>query len=74
VKRAWAVLLGLAVLGWLPTAAARSSIDTLLSDLQIVPLEPTLPPAFTGRDLAGAPITLAQFRGRAVMLYFWATW
>lgn len=74
MKRLWAVLLVLAVLGWLPPAAARSSIDTLLSDLQIVPLEPTVPPALAGRDLAGAPITLAQFRGRPVLLYFWATW
>ena len=25
-------------------------------------------------DLAGKPVGLEQFRGRIVMLYFWATW
>jgi cytochrome oxidase Cu insertion factor (SCO1/SenC/PrrC family) len=67
-------MLVLAVLVLPPSVAASSKIDDLLRDLQIVPLEPTLPPAFSGRDLAGAPVTLAQFRGRPVLLYFWATW
>ena len=55
-------------------AAAPTPLDTLLGDLRIVPLEPTMAPAFSGRDLAGASITVAQFRGRPILLYFWATW
>jgi cytochrome oxidase Cu insertion factor (SCO1/SenC/PrrC family) len=74
VRRAWVVVLVLAVLVQPLMAAARSPLDGLLGDLRIVPLEPTLAPAFSGRDLAGASITLAQFRGRPALLYFWATW
>lgn len=31
-------------------------------------------PAFVLPDLAGQPIALERYRGRVVMLYFWATW
>ena len=31
-------------------------------------------PAFTRKDLNGHPITLATYRGKVVLLNFWATW
>jgi len=31
-------------------------------------------PEFALQDLAGKPVRLADFRGRLVLLYFWATW
>jgi thiol-disulfide isomerase/thioredoxin len=31
-------------------------------------------PALAGRDLAGRAVSLADFRGRPVMVHFWATW
>ncbi len=31
-------------------------------------------PAFAGEDLDGKPLSLADFRGRVVVLDFWATW
>jgi cytochrome c biogenesis protein CcmG/thiol:disulfide interchange protein DsbE len=31
-------------------------------------------PAFTRKDLDGRPITLAKYRGKVVLLNFWATW
>lgn len=31
-------------------------------------------PAFSLRDLAGAPLTLERLRGKVVLLDFWATW
>jgi hypothetical protein len=68
------VVLVLTVLAQPLMAAARPLLDTLLGDLRIVPLEPSLAPAFSGRDLAGTSITLAQFRDRPILLYFWATW
>lgn len=31
-------------------------------------------PAFAGQSLAGAPLALADYRGRPLLLHFWATW
>jgi cytochrome oxidase Cu insertion factor (SCO1/SenC/PrrC family) len=36
--------------------------------------QPVMAPAFSLRDVGGHTISLEQFRGRVVMLYFWATW
>lgn len=34
----------------------------------------TIAPDFTRNDLSGRPLRLDQFRGRVVLLNFWATW
>ena len=58
-----------------PAAAASKAFDDLLFELQLVPLEGQTPPAFELERLSdGKKITLAEHRGRPVMLYFWATW
>lgn len=31
-------------------------------------------PALTGSDLHGEPVSLADYRGKPVLLHFWATW
>jgi peroxiredoxin len=31
-------------------------------------------PALSGSDLSGAPVSLADYRGKPVLLHFWATW
>ncbi|HXJ85155.1 MAG TPA: redoxin domain-containing protein [Candidatus Methylomirabilis sp.] len=54
--------------------AAAAQLDDLLFDLQLVPLDGQLAPPFTLPGLDGAPVSLAQFRDRVVLLYFWATW
>ena len=59
---------GLVVLG---VAAADDGLDRLLSELQIIPLGDQLPPPFALDALGGKPISLAELRGRAVLLYFW---
>jgi cytochrome oxidase Cu insertion factor (SCO1/SenC/PrrC family) len=41
----------------------------------IVPFARSVPaPPFQLGDLSGKLVDLQQFRGRLVMLYFWATW
>jgi hypothetical protein len=58
-----------------PARAADKVLDDLLFDLQLVPLEGQTPPPFELERLGdGKKITLAEHRGRPVLLYFWATW
>ncbi len=38
------------------------------------PLRPYPAPDFTLRDLRGEPVRLSDFKGKAVVLNFWATW
>lgn len=56
-----------------PVAAAQSSAteptDTVTSPLLNQPA-----PAFALRDLAGHHVSLAGYRGKAVLINFWATW
>jgi hypothetical protein len=43
--------------------------------LQIQEYDPPRPaPAFSLPDLTGRNATLAELRGKVVMLFFWATW
>lgn len=65
-----------AILGVLLFAgpATTATIDELLFDLQLVPLDGQLAPPFTLTSLDGQPVSLYQFNDRVVLLYFWATW
>jgi len=71
-------LVAAALLAVVLLAAAGSAgadvVDDLLFDLQLVPLDGRLPREFTLPDLAGKPVSLAQFRDSVVLLYFWASW
>jgi cytochrome oxidase Cu insertion factor (SCO1/SenC/PrrC family) len=64
------------LLGFLLAAMPPSDeeLEERLWDLHIVPLDSETAPAFTLASLAGKPVSLSDFRGRAVLLYFWATW
>jgi hypothetical protein len=74
MRIALALLLLLTTAGVTP-AAADKALDELLFDLQLVPLDGQMPPAFELERLAdGKKVSLAELRGRPVMLYFWATW
>jgi cytochrome oxidase Cu insertion factor (SCO1/SenC/PrrC family) len=64
------VLVGLATL----TSAAPSSLDDLMMDMRITPLDPQSPPPFVVTRLDGGPLKLGDVRGQAVLVYFWATW
>ena len=56
------------------TPPLGDDLEERLWDLYIVPLDPEPAPAFTLEELAGKPVSLSDWRGRAVLLYFWATW
>ena len=59
------------------TAAARAADDTA-SDGEKITLRffrnPAPAPVFTARDLDGTPISTSAFRGKVVLINFWATW
>ena len=59
----------------LVTAAAHSAAAPDFAGMQIQPYDPPKPaPAFSLPDLQGKVRTLGDFRGRVLMLFFWATW
>ena len=73
-KRRWTVVIAFALAAgpWLASApAAGDALDGLLAELQIIPLLDQTPAPFTLDSLDGAPVSLTELRGRAVMLYFW---
>ncbi len=74
MRLALALLVTLATLA-APAAATDKVLDDLMFDLQLVPMVGQVPPPFELERLAdGKRVTLAEQRGRPVMLYFWATW
>lgn len=56
------------------TPLANEELEERLWDLYIVPLDSEMAPAFTLASLAGKQVSLSDFRGKPVLLYFWATW
>ena len=74
------VLLALAMLVLLGSAAPAAAdkdkvLDDLLFELQLIPMAGQVPAPFELEKLSdGKKVTLAEHRGRPVMLYFWASW
>ena len=66
-----AVALCLALAPWMAGAA---DLEDRLFDLQLIPLDSEPAPAFTLESLDGKKVSLSEYRGRAVLLYFFATW
>ena len=64
------------VLVALGTAAAQDdrSLDAVVTDFQLVPMGNETPPPFTLDTLDGKKLSPGDLKGRAVLLYFWATW
>jgi cytochrome oxidase Cu insertion factor (SCO1/SenC/PrrC family) len=55
--------------------AVGEDVRALLRDLLIqVPARELNAPPFSLSDTNGAPVRLADYKGRAVMIYFWTTY
>ena len=58
-----------------PSAGASAGLDALFAALGMHrPTEPSAAPDFTLMTFAGRPAQLREFRGKLVLLNFWATW
>ncbi len=69
-RRVWVLALLLICL----PAPAAAELEDLLFDLQLIPLVGQDPPAFTLESLDGKKVSLSDYRGKPVFLYFWASW
>ena len=56
------------------TPSLGDDLEERLWDLHIVPLDAEPAPAFSLESLTGERVSLSDWRGRAVLLYFWAAW
>ena len=72
--RIWVVALAAISLAWLPGPLGAADVEDLLFDLQLIPLGGETPPAFTLESLDGKKVSLGDYRGKPVFLYFWASW
>ncbi len=71
MRRGCSAALLCAVLVAAPTLAAGPDF----AGMQIQPYDPPkAAPAFTLPDLDNKPVRLEDFKGKVVMLVFWATW
>jgi cytochrome oxidase Cu insertion factor (SCO1/SenC/PrrC family) len=60
----------------LPAGTPRAqgkALDDLMMDLAIAPLDAQAAP-LTVKTMDGGRLTLADLKGRALLVYFWATW
>ena len=66
------LVLSIVAVGFLQTpAAGYEALDDLLNAFQATPLADQKPTPFTLETLDGKSVSLADVRGRAVLLYFW---
>jgi peroxiredoxin len=73
VRRALLAVALAGMLGWSAPAAA-DEIDRRLRELQLAALPGERPPAFSLPTVHGGKVSLAEQRGKVVLVYFWATW
>jgi cytochrome oxidase Cu insertion factor (SCO1/SenC/PrrC family) len=71
-----AIVACVVALALVPTGPSAQSkgLDDLMMDLNIVPLDAQAPPAFSVTTLEGRRVALADVKGKAALVYFWATW
>jgi|GraSoiStandDraft_27_1057306.scaffolds.fasta_scaffold2270137_1 hypothetical protein len=69
-------LVAIGGMGWFSPARAEPGVEAAVwRAAGIVPFPGSLQaPSLHLSDLSGKPVDIQDFRGRLVMLYFWATW
>ena len=73
IRRRSIASLGALLISGLALAASAASPDFSALDLQAYE-SPKPAPAFSLPDLTGNTRSLAELRGKVVLLFFWATW
>ena len=75
MTRVRSLALGLLVLvASVAATASPPSIEDLMMDMRITPLDPTAAPPLAVTTLDGVVVKLADVRGQIALVYFWATW
>ena len=59
---------------WLAPFSVAADLDTLMREFRVTPTGLKPAPALSLKALDGKATALADHRGHAVLLYFWATW
>jgi cytochrome oxidase Cu insertion factor (SCO1/SenC/PrrC family) len=60
---------------FLLTGSGAAAAGPDFASLQVQPYQPPKPaPAFSLPSLDGRTVRLEDFRGKVVLLFFWATW
>ena len=54
--------------------AQHVALEPEAENAYVSPLQGKMAPEFTLPDLTGKKVSLADFKGKAVLLNFWATW
>lgn len=73
-RAAPALLAALLLLSVGAPGAGAGTVEEHARQLGMTPLGGQAAPPFTLTDLGGKPVSLADFNGQVVLLYFWATW
>lgn len=74
IQQLQAMLASEAASGSASGAASDGSSAAADPDIPENPLQGRVAPAFTLKDTSGRPVSLADYKGKAVVLDFWATW
>lgn len=56
------------------TSSLAVDLDVLMQEFRVAPAGLKPAPSFSLETIDGKTTALAEYRGRPVLLYFWATW
>lgn len=74
LRRAPRAAAALLALGWVVGACLLGTGDARADETRFLPWEAGTTPSLHLPDLGGWPHTIADYRGRVVLVNFWATW